>query len=152
VAVASTREHGYGQIANGFAMRFSTKHDVLRRCLDALPPEKLPEMNISQTGPLLLHRMLGPEGVSAHAQAPEVFAPVPWNANWQLMRTARQRFSWGELKQRIRRPHLSMRFTPRTVAVHLWNEMWKKDGLDKNAKYHPTCLYEKLQARYSPEG
>lgn len=152
VVVASTWEQGYGQIANNFAMHFPAGHGVLQRCIDELPPEQLPEMNISQTGPLLLHRILGREGVAAHGQAPEVFAPVPWNAAWQLLRTRRERFTMAELKQRIRRPHLSVRFTPRTVAVHLWNEMWKKEGFDKNAKYDPSCLYEKLQAKYNPGG
>jgi len=31
---------------------------------------------------------------------------------------------------------------------HLWNEMWRRAGRDKNATYHPDCLYERLKATY----
>lgn len=150
VVAASTEEKGFGRIANGFVMRFPAGHEVMDKCLQQLPPAQLPQMGIDETGPLLLHRILGREGVDAYCQPPHVFAPVPWNASWQLLRTWRERFSISELKQRIRRPHLSMQFRAETAAVHLWNEMWKKEGVDKTAKHSPACLYEKLQARFNP--
>jgi len=149
VVVASTYEKSHGQIANGFVMRFPPGHEIIGRCLEAIAPEDLAKLSGAETGPLLLHRILGKEGVAAYAQPPEVFSPVPWNANWQLLRTLRQRFTLEELKQRIRRPHFSMRFTSRSVAVHLWNDMWRDGKFDKNAVYHPTCLYEKLQAQFN---
>jgi mannosyltransferase OCH1-like enzyme len=34
-------------------------------------------------------------------------------------------------------------------AIHLWNEMWRAAGQDKNARYDPNCLYEKLKTRYT---
>jgi hypothetical protein len=108
-------------------------------------------MGIDETGPLLLHRILGRAGVEVHCQAPHVFGPVPWNASWQLLRTWRERISIGELKQRIRRPHLSIRFRKDTAAIHLWNEMWKKQGIDKHAKQNSSCLYEKLQKRFTSQ-
>ncbi len=151
VLTASTNEKRYGIVANGFVMRFPAGHEVLRQCLNALPSQRLPQMGIDETGPLLLNRVLGESGVVAHCQPPHVFAPVPWNASWQLLRTKRERFSLAELKQRIRRPHLSVRFGDDTVAVHLWNETWKKQGYDKNARYHPTCLYEGFQREYNGE-
>ena len=38
----------------------------------------------------------------------------------------------------------------RTCAIHLWNEMWRVAAQDKNAEYHPNCLYEKLKRAYCP--
>jgi len=149
VVTASTNEKGYGNVANGFVMRFPPGHETMRRCLDALPSHRLPKMGIDETGPLLLNRTLGKNGVEACCQPAHVFAPVPWNASWQLLRTRRERFSLGELKQRIRRPHLSMRFRRDTVAVHLWNETWKKQGYDKNSRFDPSCLYERLQRKFN---
>lgn len=35
-----------------------------------------------------------------------------------------------------------------SYAVHLWNEMWRKTGQDKNAQYAPECTYEKLKTKY----
>lgn len=32
-----------------------------------------------------------------------------------------------------------------SYAIHLWNEMWRRKKLDKNAVYQSGCLYEKLK-------
>jgi hypothetical protein len=149
IVAASTFEQGYGQIANNYALRFPARHPVVESCLKTLIGRQLEDLDISETGPLLLNGMLGPEGVRAHCQSPEVFGPVPWNAGWQLLRPLWKRFTLEELKQRLRRPHLSVRFTRKTVAVHLLHETWRAAGWDKNARHDPSCLYEKLQRRYN---
>jgi mannosyltransferase OCH1-like enzyme len=33
-------------------------------------------------------------------------------------------------------------------AIHLWNEMWRLEKQDKNALYHPACIYEQLKSKY----
>ena len=33
-------------------------------------------------------------------------------------------------------------------AVHLYNEVWRRNGCDKNAIYEQGCLYEQLKQRY----
>src|SRR5436190_9559519 len=33
-------------------------------------------------------------------------------------------------------------------ALHLWNEMWRRNQQDKDATYHPGCIYEILKVRY----
>jgi predicted glycosyltransferase involved in capsule biosynthesis len=38
--------------------------------------------------------------------------------------------------------------SPETRAVHLWHEMWRSAGQDKNAHYHPASLYEQLRRRF----
>lgn len=146
---ASTNEKGYGKIANGFVMRFPTGHPVMRDCISALDQKKLTEIGIDETGPLLLHKVLGPDGVKEFSQNETVFAPIPWNASWQALRTWKERISINEIKQRMRRPHLSMRFSGDTVAAHLWNETWRAAGLDKNKIFPSSCLYEKWQKEYN---
>ena len=34
------------------------------------------------------------------------------------------------------------------MGLHLWNEMWRRNGKDKNARYAPTSLYETFRARF----
>ena len=34
-----------------------------------------------------------------------------------------------------------------SYAIHLWNEMWRAAGQDKNATYDPNCLYEQIKTR-----
>jgi hypothetical protein len=147
IVLASTREETHGLIANGFVMRFPPGHAIPRACLCALEGRAIPELDISQTGPLLLHAIAGPAGVAAHCQSPEVFAPVPWNASGQFVQPF-WRYTLDSFKHRLRRPHLVTRFTRHTVAVHLWNETWRHAGLDKNARYPGGCLYERLHRRF----
>ncbi|MDQ2976855.1 MAG: hypothetical protein M3R69_15775 [Acidobacteriota bacterium] len=33
-------------------------------------------------------------------------------------------------------------------AIHLWNEMWRLTNQNKNASYHPNCIYEQLKRKY----
>ena len=35
-----------------------------------------------------------------------------------------------------------------SYAIHLWNEMWRAAGQDKNATYDENCLYERLKTKY----
>jgi mannosyltransferase OCH1-like enzyme len=35
-----------------------------------------------------------------------------------------------------------------SYAIHLWNEMWRAAGQDKNGTYDPNCLYEQLKTKY----
>lgn len=37
-----------------------------------------------------------------------------------------------------------------SYAVHLWNEMWRAAGQDKNRTYDRNCLYERLKRQYLP--
>ena len=36
-----------------------------------------------------------------------------------------------------------------SYAIHLWNEMWRAAGQDKNATYDQNCLYERLKTSYT---
>lgn len=78
----------------------------------------------------LLHLRWAPRCV----QRPDVFQPVNWWEARDLVSPDRQ---WD-----LSRAH----------AVHLWNEVWRRGGLDKNASHDPRCLYERLKARYLGSG
>jgi hypothetical protein len=35
------------------------------------------------------------------------------------------------------------------VCIHLWHEVWRRNGLDKNNSFHPNSLYELFKKKYS---
>jgi len=47
--------------------------------------------------------------------------------------------------QTVLQPDVGLPFDDGIYAIHLWNEMWRLAGQDKNAQYHERCLYEKLK-------
>ena len=52
----------------------------------------------------------------------------------------------GDLKSRFNDPKFSTEHL--TAAVHMWHEVWRRNGADKDAQFHPDCLYEKLKRMY----
>jgi mannosyltransferase OCH1-like enzyme len=83
----------------------------------------------------------------------------------RLMMDAVEKFSLSHLKQpfqvfcpldysewhKVLEPDFGTGFGETTYAVHLWNEMWRAGGQDKNAAYDPACLYERLKRKYFRE-
>jgi hypothetical protein len=45
-------------------------------------------------------------------------------------------------------PAADWNFDGQTYAIHLWNELWRRAGQDKDARYPAACLYEQLKQRY----
>lgn len=83
-----------------------------------------------ETGPRLVSALVASHGLEAHVQPPEVFCPLGYE-------------QWATLLEPEPPP-----VPDAARAIHLWNEMWRRAGYDKNAAYPPSCLYEQLKARY----
>lgn len=81
------------------------------------------------TGPHALHQAVNELGLNRFMMMPDVFCPIDW---WQV-------------------PTLvsGLALLPANAhAVHFWNEMWRRNFLDKNADYDPLSLFERLKAHY----
>ena len=35
------------------------------------------------------------------------------------------------------------------ICIHLWNEVWRREGINKDSKHHPDSLYEQLKRKYN---
>ena len=85
-----------------------------------------------ETGPRLMAEAVRTYSLDRFVARPEAFCPIPW-------------FEWKDVLD----PAHEWTFGPETSAIHLWNEMWRRNGQDKDAQYDPACLYEQLKARFS---
>lgn len=84
-----------------------------------------------ETGPRLLQQAVERFQLQAHVQRASAFCPIDW-PDWE----------W------VLDPEREIAFGPETFAVHLWNEVWRRNGRDKDAGYPPGCLFERLKSRY----
>jgi hypothetical protein len=84
-----------------------------------------------ETGPMLVGQTIARFGLERHLQPPRTFSPVGFH-------------DWRSLID----PAVSRPFDDSSRAVHLWNEMWRRDGVDKDGAFPPGCLYERLKAEY----
>ena len=84
-----------------------------------------------ETGPRLVAEAVKKFALEKYRQPADVFCPIGY-ADWR----------------KVIEPDAQLRFNESTCAVHLWNEMWRDSGQDKNAAYDPACLYEQLKKKY----
>lgn len=84
-----------------------------------------------ETGPGLVAEVVRRFSLEGHVKPSQVFCPVALSDFEKLVE-----------------PGASWEFDDATRAVHLWHEAWRRVGLDKDARYDPDCLYEKLKRRF----
>jgi len=81
-----------------------------------------------ETGPSLMKEIVERFGMDDAVQPPSAFCPIPF-PQWK-------RLIDGDDPVDVPRD---------SYAVHLWNEMWRRESCDKDAAYDPRCLYEALK-------
>jgi mannosyltransferase OCH1-like enzyme len=86
-----------------------------------------------ETGPRLMAKAVKKFGLERYKKTHQTFCPVDYE-------------EWRQVLE----PGFEALSDDRTYAIHLWNEMWRAAGQDKNAQYPQTCLYETLKRNYLP--
>ena len=81
-------------------------------------------------GPKLMAKAIVKFGLQSWLKDADVFCPFAYH-EWEAPLKLR-----GEVAA----------FSEKTHGIHLWNEMWRRGGRDKDASYAPECLYEQLKA------
>ncbi|HEV2961255.1 MAG TPA: glycosyltransferase [Candidatus Angelobacter sp.] len=84
-----------------------------------------------ETGPKLLGEAVKRCGLRRYVRNAATFCPIPFR-EWES----------------VLDPNSYRELGPDVFAVHLWNEMWRDSGRDKDSSYSPGCLYERLKSRY----
>jgi mannosyltransferase OCH1-like enzyme len=85
-----------------------------------------------ETGPKLMAKAVKKFGLDEYKMSHQAFCPIDYE-------------EWHKVLQ----PGFELSFDERIYAIHLWNEMWRMAGQDKNARYHESCIYENLKRTYS---
>ena len=111
--------------------------ELLQFCYDAGFDKDPDGLAWPDLGPPLLTEGVKRFRLTGYALPHWAFSPIDW-WNWEEIVS-------GRLSMRIK---TRLKLTRGIYAVHLWNEIWRREKLDKNGIYHPQCLYEKLKRMY----
>ena len=84
-----------------------------------------------KSGPHLLTKAIAKFGMRCYVADPPVFCPINW---WEWDQIINQQTDAAILE--------------RAQSVHLWNEMWRRNGVDKAGVFDEKCLYEQLKQTY----
>jgi len=114
------------------ALQAPARDPLLRECFKQAAKVDGDKAPWGSAGPELLTRLVNEKQLTQELLTPEVFCPVDhWNFV-SLLQGAQ--LIGGE-----------------THAIHFWNELWRRNLFDKNARYDPLSLFERLKRHYLDE-
>lgn len=120
-------------LANGCLLKAPAASPFVAEC-GAITMSADPErVGWGEIGPLMVSAMVVKHRLERHMAPPWRYSPLGW---WEFRRLVDD----GPLPA-----------TEGTLAVHCFNEMWRRAGLDKDAGYGAGSPFESLKARYLAE-
>ncbi len=105
--------------------------EIMRRAWEACDEMDTSTLRWGVSGPTLMTRVVAECGLAGFVQPPEVFLPFDY-PDWERQLDGGADFDF-----------------PQAHAVHLWGDMWRRAGKDKDGAYPPDCLYERLKRRFA---
>jgi hypothetical protein len=111
--------------------------EIMKFCYERSNSKNPADLNWGETGPDLLTPAVEKFSLNSKVLSYQTFNPVNW---WHW-----QDFVQEDLGARLR---LQLRLLRRPHAIHLWNEMWRRNGADKDRSYPRKSLYERLKRKY----
>ena len=96
-----------------------------------LDPETI---RFGQSGPSLINTLVSEFGLNQYAMDYAVFCPIPYYSYQDYL------FSGGmqEKAELLAEAH----------GLHLWNEMWRLGGIDKNGEFPKSSIFGAMQLKY----
>jgi alpha 1,4-glycosyltransferase len=105
-------------------------NEVMAYCIEKIESMDLKRLRWGQIGPdLLNHAVKKVFGLGHLVLDYRAFNPIPWYDFMQLFRKHRD-------------------LPKNTVAVHLYQNMWRRHGMNWEGRYDEACLFEKLRRCY----
>lgn len=125
----------YPESVNLAAIKVPRGSDIMRFAWEECERMDPAQLQWEQAGPKLISRGVDHLALRRYVAPPDVFCPVDYS-------------QWRE----VLRPRKILRLSPRTRGFHLWNEMWRRSGTDKDQKWPRTCPYERWKRRFLEPG
>lgn len=104
---------------------------VMRHAWSVCETRRPDELVWGEVGSRLIREAVSRLALDEFMMAPQAFCPIGFR-DWAAVLDPAHVWAWGE----------------EVYAVHLWNEMWRRNQRSKAGAYDPGCLYEQLKRRY----
>ncbi len=137
VVLASEATQDSIKVTNAL-MKLPAGHPIARLCYELADQEDRQTLRWGMTGPDLITRVVRQTQGDGAVKPPVVFCPIPW-WQWVCLLTPES----GTCSSLI---------TSETYAVHLWHEMWRRAGIDRQATVPSTSYFAQLLLTYQEGG
>jgi hypothetical protein len=128
---SSERGAGGRPKVNVGAIKVPASSHVMRYAWNACQNMDRKQLQWAQCGPTLAGSAVRAYSLQSFVQPPEVFCPLDCS-EWQKMLD----------------PAAKWQFPDATLAIHCWNELWRRSNQSKDHCYDAECLYERLKRCY----
>ena len=118
------------QMVNIGAIKAPAGSEIMKYCWDVCQSKDPTKLYWGETGPELMEAAVDRYSLQESVQHWRTFCPIGFR-EWRDVLDPR-----------------ADGLDDTSYAVHLWHEMWRAAGQDKNTHYHPGCLYERLRRQY----
>jgi hypothetical protein len=105
---------------------------LMARAWDVCQTKDPGALDWGEVGPRLVGELVRDLSLEDCLEPPETFCPLG-HESWDRVLEAEPAWEPG----------------PATRGLHLWQEMWRRTGQDKDGAYPPGCLFERLKSAYS---
>lgn len=119
------------EVINCGAIKTPKGSPAMAYAWDVCQTKKPEELVWGETGPRLMGEAVRKFSLQEYAKPHYTFCPISYLA-------------WEEVLD----PDAEVVCGSGSYAIHLWNEMWRKAGQDKNERYHEDCFYEQIKGKY----
>jgi Alpha 1,4-glycosyltransferase conserved region len=153
--IVTSFEGQYGELANNCILKMPQDSQLatyLSEFCDRCDPSKV---GFGDLSPILIQKTLKEKDFQEYQKylVPyTTFCPISWRevltkVAYHVPPTLLENTK-EFVKSKVRQNHRIGRITQDSYAVHLWNEIWRQNQLDKNDSFAKNCLYERLKRRY----
>lgn len=129
--VFSSEILGEREIVNSGIIKAPAGSEVMAHAWGVCQTKNPEQLVWGETGPRLIDEAVRALSLEKQIRPHQIFCPLGY-ADWHKVLEA----------------DANLNIVDGASAIHLWNEMWRAAGQDKNAQYHPDCLYERLKQEY----
>lgn len=151
LVICSSFEGEYGSQVNNCIFKAPPYSPFLTHCINEVYKTDIKNMGFGDAGPFLFQRVVKELCLEEEVVPYYYFNPIFWRYINDLV--LGMMGPVGKIKE-IVRPLLKpptmpgRRIRRDSYAVHFWNEIWRAHGLDKNAVYSYSSLFEKLKRKH----
>lgn len=128
---ASERNNEDAQIATSGVIKTPLASEVMAFAWQTCQSKDPEQLKWGETGPRLIEEAIRLFSLEEYLKPFQVFCPLGY-------------LDWDKVLE----PDANLAFDQTTYAIHLWNEMWRRENRNKEDQYHPDCLYERLKKQY----
>lgn len=121
------------EVVNSGVIKASVESSVMAYAWEVCQTKNPARLIWGETGPRLMAKAVKKFSLQRYQKGHHVFCPVDYEEWRRVLESGSE---------------ISLDFG--TYGIHLWNEMWRAAGQDKNAQYQQNCLYEQLKRSYLP--